>query len=150
MAAVEQGEKLVRIAHVRGLRLARAAADARATAEQADDVAERARAHHAAAAAERLEARRAFEKTPGCSQARLWLDRTIALEASAAAQLADRLARCDLARDAHVEAVRAVGRHQLRSDTIADHRRLAIRARQRVAEDRLEADLPPRRQAGLA
>ncbi|MFA6118022.1 MAG: hypothetical protein WC729_28815 [Sphingomonas sp.] len=142
MAVDPGGPRLAQIARVRGLRLSRAAADALAAAEEAAAALDRARADHAAAIAARAEARQAFTRTPACSQARLWLDHSIALEAGAAAYVAERHMRLDLARDAHGEAFRAVGRHQLRSDTIADHRRAAIRVEQRRVEDRLEADMP--------
>lgn len=144
------GHRLAQVARVRGLRLSRAAAEAHAAAEEAAAALDRARADHAAATAARAEARQAFTRTPACSQARLWLDHSIAIEAGAAAHVAERHMRLDLARDAHGEAVRAVGRHQLRSDTIADHRRATVRVEQRRVEDRLEADMPSQSRAHLS
>ncbi|MGK6354118.1 hypothetical protein ACMGDH_02700 [Sphingomonas sp. DT-207] len=142
MAADRHGATLARVAEIRGRRLTRAAVDARTTAEQAAAAAERAAAERAAAAAVRSEARAAFTASPACIQARVWLDRTIEREAGAIAELADRHARADLAQDAHGVAVRALARHEVRSETIAGHRQTLRRADQRRAEDRAEADAP--------
>lgn len=142
MAVDRHASTLARVAEIRGRRLARAAADARTAVEEAAAAAERARAERAASAVVRAEARAAFTRTPACSQARLWLDRTIAREIGAVADLADRAARMDLAQDAHGMAVRAVARHEIRSETIAGHHQALRRADQRRAEDRAEADAP--------
>lgn len=140
MAADLGGTKLVRVAQVRELRLTRAAAEARSAAEEAALKLRDAVAAHAAAEEILAEARRTFAATPACSQTRLWLDRCIERLAGAAAALADARARCAVADQAHAEAVRAVGRHQIRSDAIASHRRALVRADRRRAEDRAEAD----------
>lgn len=142
MAADRQAATLARVAEIRGRRLARAAGEARAAADETAAAAERARLHRAAATAARGEARQAFTATPACSQARLWLDRTIALEAGAVADMADRAARAELAREAHDAALAAVARHKVRSDTIADHRQALLRTEQRRTEDRAEAEAP--------
>ena len=142
MAADRRGPMLARIAEVRGQRLTRAATEAHEASEAALVAAERARQAREAAAATRQEARAAFVSTPACAQARLWLDRTIAGETGAVAELSDRSARLDLARDAHLHAVGALARHQVRSDVIAAHHRDGVRADQRRAEDRLEAETP--------
>ncbi len=140
MAADRRGPLLVRVAEVRGQRLKRAAAEAHAAAAEALAASERAHRERAAAAALRAEARAAFTASPACAQARLWLDRTIAGEAGAVAELADQAARLDLARDAHGAAVQALTRHEARSDAVADHHRAVVRVDRRLSEDRAEAD----------
>ncbi|UIJ46507.1 hypothetical protein LZK98_06040 [Sphingomonas cannabina] len=140
MAADPGGAKLVRVAQVRELRLTRAATEARAAAEEAALKLNDAQAAHLAARETLAEARRAFAATPACGQTRLWLDRCIERLVGAAAALADARARCTVADQTHAEAVRAVGRHQIRSDAIATHRRALVRADRRRAEDRAEAD----------
>lgn len=142
MAVDRAGLVLTRVAEVRGKRLARAAEEARAEVERADAAAEQARLMRAKALEARTEAREIFTASPACAQARLWLDRTIAREAGAVAQAADRAARLDLARDAHGVAIEAVVRHQIRSEVIAGHQRTLQRAEERRAEDRSEADAP--------
>jgi hypothetical protein len=142
MAVDPHAATLARVAEIRGRRLTRAATDARSAAEQAAAATQRARADRAAAAAARNEARAAFAASPACIQARVWLDRTVEREAGAIAELADRRARADLAQDAHGAAVRALARHEIRSETIAGHRETLRRADQRRAEDRAEADAP--------
>ncbi|MBO9623387.1 MAG: hypothetical protein J7500_11820 [Sphingomonas sp.] len=142
MAVDRQAATLARVAEIRGTRLARAAGETRAAADETAAAAERARMQRAAAATARDEARQAFVATPTCSQARLWLDRTIALEAGATADMADRAARAELAREAHDAALAAVGRHQVRSDTIANHHRALLRTEARRAEDHVEAEAP--------
>ncbi|HVJ02376.1 MAG TPA: hypothetical protein VM662_09350 [Sphingomonas sp.] len=142
MAADRHAATLARVAEIRARRLARAAGEARTAADETAAAADRARRHRAAAATARDEARAAFVATPACGQARLWLDRTIALEAGALADMADRTTRAELARETHEAALAAVARHQVRSDTIADHRRALLRAEQRCTEDRAEAEAP--------
>lgn len=142
MGADRQAATLAGVAEIRGRRLARAATEARSAAEAAAAAVEQARRHSAEAAAARTAAREAFIADPACSQARLWLDRTIAREAGAVAEQADRAARAELARDAHGAALGAVARHDLRSETIAGHRQAQLRADRRRAEDRAEADAP--------
>jgi hypothetical protein len=150
MAADQRGPMLARIADLRERRLAREARDAHGAAEAALAATEHARAKRASAAAARDEARRAFTATPACAQARLWLDRKIAGETGAVARLSDKAAQLDMARDAHGAAVSALGRHQVRSDVIAEHHRGLHRAELRRAEDRLEADAPATRRTRLA
>jgi hypothetical protein len=150
MAADQRGAMLARIADLRGKRLTREANEAHEAAETARLAAERARAERAAAAAARDEARLAFTATPACAQARLWLDRKIAGETSALAQLSDRSAQLDIARDTHGAAIDALARHQVRTDIVAEHHRTLRRAQDRRAEDRIETDAPAPLQARIA
>ncbi|MBB5710898.1 hypothetical protein [Sphingomonas xinjiangensis] len=141
MAADQRGPMLARIAQVKGQRLTRLAGEARSAADLAATETERASAERSAAEAQRSEARSAFNLMPGCPQARLWLDKTIAGEIGAVATLADKVARLDLARDAHGAAVRALDQHRVRSDLLAEHHRGVRRVEGRRAEDRAEADM---------
>lgn len=142
MAADQRGPMLARIAEVRGQRLTRAAAEAHAARTAAEAATERARLEREAAAATRREARALFVGSPACAQARLWLDRTIAGETSAIAELSEQSGRLDLARDSHDHAVGALARHQIRSDAVAGHHQDAVRADRRRSEDRAETDAP--------
>jgi hypothetical protein len=134
--------QLVRIGQVRGQRLTRAAADAREASEEAAAAAERALVAQRLAEQDLADARAAFVADPACRQARLWLDRTIERSLAAAAEVSNRRARLDLAREAQTEAVRAVARHEIRSDAFTAHRKQIAAADRRRAEDRAEADLP--------
>ncbi|MGK6318105.1 hypothetical protein [Sphingomonas sp. DT-204] len=142
MAADLGGAKLVRVAQVRELRLTRAATEARAAADEAALKLAEARTAHVAAEHALADARLAFAATPACRQTRLWLDRCIEHLAGAGAALGDARTRCAVAEQNHAEAIRAVARHQIRSDAIASHRRTLVRADRRRAEDRAEADVP--------
>ena len=93
MAADQRGTMLARIADLRGKRLTREANEAHEAAEAARLAAEQAHAERAVATAARDEARQAFNASPGCAQARLWLDRKIAGETGAVARLSDRSAQ---------------------------------------------------------
>lgn len=134
--------RLTRIAHVRGLRLARAAEDARLAVETATGALEDARTDHATAAKTLAEARIDFARTPACNQTQIWLDHKTADLCLAQTALSDCEANLNIAQSAHAEAVRAVARHQLRSDTIAAHHASLARADRRLAEERAELDAP--------
>jgi len=150
MAADQRGTMLARIADLRGKRLTREANEAHEAAEAARLAAEQAHAERAAAAAARDEDRQAFNATPACAQARLWLDRKIAGETGAVARLSDRSAQLDLARDAHDAALGALARHQVRAEMVAEFHRAVRRAQDRRTEDRIEADAPTPLQARMA
>jgi hypothetical protein len=134
--------RLTRVAHVRGLRLNRAAEDARI-------------AHEAAVAAQQaaqddldrqeqlvVDARGMFGRDPACPQAKLWLTHTTELMGLRAEAVIDAEAELEIAEADRAEAVRAVARHQARSDRIADHHRSLLRTDRLLAETRAELDIP--------
>lgn len=142
MASDPMQTALARIAEIRQRRLAREAAEASRLREAAEAAASAARAAAAVSAAERDEALRLLAGSPACIQARLWRDQSVAREAAAMARLADEVARLDLACDTHGAAVRAVARHETRTEAIAAHHRAAMRVEARRREDMAEADAP--------
>lgn len=134
--------RLTRVAHVRGLRLNRAAEDARL-------------AHNAALAAQNIaqekldrqealvvDARSMFARDPSCPQARLWLTHTTDLMGIRAESMIEAEAAVEIAEADRAEAVRAVARHQARSQRIADHHKSLLRADRVLAETRAELDAP--------
>ena len=134
--------RLTRVAHVRGLRLARAAEAARLEHEAAER--QRDDAHQALARHEALtiEARAMFVHDPACPQARMWLDHSVAQMAARADALIEAESNVDHAARARAEAVHVVARHQVRSDRIAAHHDGLRRIDRLQAEMRAELDVP--------
>jgi hypothetical protein len=139
--------RLTRVAHVRGLRLARAAEDARLTHEAAMAVLDQ--AQEALARQEALvdEARGMFAADPACGQAKLWLEYSNALFGTRADTVIEAESETERAAEARAAAVRAVARHQVRTDRIAAHHAGLLRAEHRLAETRAELDAPIARAA---
>lgn len=134
--------RLTRVAHVRGLRLARAAEEAQ-------------RAHEAAVATHAIameyldrqqdlvcEARAMFARDPACPQGKLWLDHSMTQMGVRAEAVVDAEANVEIAEADRVEAVRAVARHQARSERIGDHHKTLLRADRLQAESLAELDAP--------
>lgn len=137
--------RLTRVAHVRGLRLARAAEDARLAHEAAAAVLDT--AQQALARQEALvdEARGMFVSDPACGQAKLWLDHGKTLMSSRADAVIDAQSNVNAAAEARAVAVRVVARHQVRTDRIAAHHAGLLRAEARLAEIKAELDAPAAR-----
>ena len=134
--------RLTRVAHVRGLRLARAAEEAQ-------------RAHEAAVATHAIameyldrqqdlvcEARAMFARDPACPQGKLWLDHSMTQMGVRAEAVVDAEANVEIAEADRAEAVRAVARHQARSERIADHHKTLLRTDRLQAESLAELDAP--------
>jgi hypothetical protein len=141
--------RLTRIAHVRGLRLTRAAEDARLAHEaavRALDVAQQALARQEALVDE---ARGMFAADPACGQAKLWLEHSNAQMGMRAEAAIEAESDVELAAEARAAAVRAVARHQVRTDRIAAHHAGLLRAEARLAETRAELDAPAARAVQL-
>jgi hypothetical protein len=127
--------RLTRVAHVRGLRLARAAEEAK----QAHD--EAVKTH--VIAVDFLEwqqgnvndARTMFARDPACPQGKLWLDHNLVQLGIRAEAVVNAEANAEIAEAERTEAVRAVARHQARCDRIAEHHKGLLRA------DRLQAEV---------
>ncbi len=134
--------RLTRVAYVRGLRLNRAAEDARLAHEAAVATQD--------AAQERLDrqealvvgARSMFARDPSCPQARLWLTHMTDLMGTRAEAMMEAEAGVEMTEADRAEAVRAVARHQARSDRIADHHNALLRTDRLLAETRAELDAP--------
>lgn len=135
--------RLTRVAHVRGLRLARAIEDAR-------------RAHDAAieahqAATDQLhfqhailgEARAMFAGNPACGQSKLWLDCNARRTDRCNDAVVEATVAIERAVIVRTEAAQAATRHQTRSDRIADHHRALLRTDRLQAEIVAERDAPP-------
>jgi hypothetical protein len=134
--------RLTRVAHVRGLRLARAAEDAQ-------------RAHIAAIATHATavdfldrqqmlvcDARTMFARDPACPQSKLWLDHSVTQMGVRAEAVLEAEANVEIAEADRAEAVRAVARHQARSDRIAAHHKSLLRADRLQAETMAELEAP--------
>jgi hypothetical protein len=137
--------RLTRIAHVRGLRLTRAAEDARLAHEAAAralDVAQQALARQEALVDE---ARGMFAADPACGQGKLWLEHSNAQMGVRAEAAIEAESDVELAAEVRAAAVRAVARHQVRTDRIAAHHAGLLRAEARLAETRAELDAPAAR-----
>jgi hypothetical protein len=137
--------RLTRVAHVRGLRLTRAAEDARLAHEAAASVLDT--AQQALARQEALvdEARGMFAADPACGQAKLWLEYSNAQLGSRADPVIEAEEEVEVAVEARAAAVRAVARHQVRTDRIAAHHAGLLRAEARMAEMRAELEAPAAR-----
>jgi hypothetical protein len=137
--------RLTRVAHVRGLRLARTAEEARLAHEAAAsalDLAQQALARQEALVDE---ARGMFAADPVCGQAKLWLEHSNAQMGSRAEAVIEAESEVELAMEARAAAVRAVARHQVRTDRIAAHHAGLLRAEARMAETRAELEAPAAR-----
>ncbi len=134
--------RLKRVAHVRGLRLNRAAEDARIAHEAAMVAQEAAQAHLDRQEQLVVDARGMFAQDPACPQAKLWLTHTSELMVVRAEAVIDADAELEIAEADRAAAVRAVARHQARSDRIADHHKSLLRADRLLAETRSELDAP--------
>ncbi len=134
--------RLTRVAHVRRLRLARAAEEAQ-------------RAHDAALATHATameyldrqqvlvsDARDMFARDPACPQGKLWLDHSITQRGVRAEAVINAEANVEIAEADRVDAVRAVARHQARSDRISEHHKGLLRADRLQAEALAELDAP--------
>jgi hypothetical protein len=134
--------RLTRVAHVRGLRLNRAAEEARLVHAAATATRGAAQAHLDRQEQLVVDARGMFARDPACPQAKLWLTHTTELMGLRAEAVIDAEAELEIAEADRAEAVRAVARHQARSDRIADHHRSLVRADRLLAETRAELDIP--------
>jgi hypothetical protein len=134
--------RLTRVAHVRGLRLNRAAEEARLVRAAATATRGAAQAHLDRQEQLVVDARGMFARDPACPQAKLWLTHTTELMGLRAEAVIDAEAELEIAEADRAEAVRAVARHQARSDRIADHHRSLVRADRLLAETRAELDIP--------
>ena len=134
--------RLTRVAHVRGLRLARAAEEAQLAHEAALAI--------LAAASDYLDrqqvlvadARTMFARDPACAQAKIWLEHSMTQMGVRAEAIVEAEANVEIAEAERAEAVRAVARHQARSDRIADHHKSLLRADRLQAEVIAELDAP--------
>jgi hypothetical protein len=137
--------RLTRVAHVRGLRLTRAAEDARLAHEAAASALDG--AQQALARQEALvdEARGMFAADPVCGQAKLWLEHSNAQMGSRVEAVIEAESEVEPAMEARAAAVRAVARHQVRTDRIAAHHAGLLRAEARMAETRAELEAPAAR-----
>lgn len=134
--------RLTRIAHVRGVRLTRAAEDARLAHEAASralDMAQQALTRQEALVDE---ARAMFSADPGCGQAKLWLEHSNVQMGARAEAVIEAESEVEMAGQVRAAAVRAVARHQVRTDRIATHHAGLLRAEQRLAETKAELDAP--------
>ncbi len=142
--------RLTRVAQVRGLRLARAAEKAQCAHESA--IATHATAFDYLDRQQALvcDARTMFARDPACPQGKLWLDHSIAQMGVRAEAVIDAEANVEIAEADRAEAVRAVARHQARSDRISEHHKSLLRADRLQAEAIAELDAPAAaRAAGL-
>lgn len=145
MADKEGIIRLTRVAHVRGLRLTRAAEEARLAHEvlaAALDTAQQALARQEALADE---ARGMFAADPACGQAKLWLEHSHTQMSVRAEGVIEAKSEVEIAAEARAAAVCAVARHQVRTDRIAAHHTGLLRAEARMAEMRAELDAPATR-----
>ena len=83
-----------------------------------------------------------FARDPACPQGKLWLDHSMTQMGVRAEAVVDAEANVEIAEADRVEAVRAVARHQARSERIADHHKTLIRADRLQAESLAELDAP--------
>jgi hypothetical protein len=134
--------RLTRIAHVRGLRLNRAAEDARIAHEASVAAQEIAQQNLDRQQALVVDARGMFARDPGCPQAKLWLTHTTDLMGTRAEAMIEADADVEIAEADRAEAVRAVARHMARSDRIAQHHESLLRTDRLLAETRAELDAP--------
>ena len=137
--------RLKRVAHVRGLRLTRAAEDARVAHERAASALDTAQQAFARQEALTDEARRMFAADPVCAQAKLWLEHSNALMGMRADAVIEAQSEVGLAAETRAAAVRAVARHQVRTDRIAAHHAGLLRAETRLAETKAELEAPAAR-----
>ncbi len=139
--------RLTRISHVRGLRLARAAEEA----QQAHDTA--VKTHRTALdfldwqQVNVNDARAVFARDPACPQGKLWLDHSVAQLGVRADTVINAEANVEITEAERTEAVRAVARHQARSDRIAEHHKSLLRADRLQAEALAELDMPAKGRA---
>lgn len=142
--------RLTRVAEVRGLRLNRAAEAAQlahAAALAAQDVAQENLDRQEQLV---VDARGMFARDPSCPQAKLWLTHTTELMGIRAEAVIEAESEAEIAEAARAEAIRAVARHQARSERIADHHRSLLRKDRLHAETLAELDAPAgMRQAAL-
>jgi predicted O-linked N-acetylglucosamine transferase (SPINDLY family) len=135
--------RLTRVAHVRGLRLSRAATDARVAHETAVSAQQKAQDRLDRQEQHVVEARAMFARNPACPQARLWLTHSTELMGRHAEAMMDAEAETETTEATRAEAVRAVARHQARSERIAEHHKSLLRAHRLSAETLAEIDAPP-------
>lgn len=134
--------RLTRVAQVRGLRLTRAAEHARLTHEAAMIALDQAQQALARQEALAHEARAMFVADPSCGQAKLWREHSRALVGARAEAVIEAKSDAERTAEARAAAVRAVARHQVRTDRIAAHHAGLLRAEQRLSETRAERDAP--------
>jgi hypothetical protein len=134
--------RLTRVAHVRGLRLNRAAETARLAHEAAINAQDVAQAKLDRQEQLVVDARGMFARDPACPQAKLWLKHTTELMSVRAEAVMEAESDAEIAEANRAEAVRAVARHQVRSERIADHHRARLCADRLQAETLAEIDAP--------
>ncbi len=134
--------RLTRIAGVRGLRLERAAAQARIDADGAAAMLRAAEEQARLAGTVHADALASFAATPGCKQAQFWRQHASDARIVAQTALADARAEAEFARLRLSKAVQAVARHVVRTDTIAAHHHVLARAERLQAEIKAEIDMP--------
>ena len=134
--------RLTRVAHVRGLRLARAAEEAQCAHEAALAILATASDYLDRQQVLVADARAMFARDPASPQGKLWLDHNVSQLGVRAEAVIDAEANAEIAEAERAEAVRAVARHQARSDRIADHHKSLLRADRLQAEVIAELDAP--------
>ena len=134
--------RLTRVAHVRGLRLARAADEAKCTHEAALAILAAASDYRDRQQVLVADARTMFARDPACPQAKLWLEHNMTQMGVRAEAVIEAEANVEIAGAERADAVRAVARHQARRDRIADHHKSLLRADRLQAEVIAELDAP--------
>ena len=134
--------RLTRVALVRGLRLARAAEEAQLAHEAALAILATASDYLDRQQVLVAEARTMFARDPACAQAKLWLEHSMTQMGVRAEAIVEAEANVEIAEAERADAVRAVARHQARSDRIADHHKSLLRADRLQAEVIAELDAP--------
>jgi hypothetical protein len=136
-------DRLMRIAHVRGVRLARTAETARRVHDAAVDANEAARQAFDRQQQHATNARALFATDPACPQAKLWLTHTAALRDSRAQAASEAADEADAAASRRAAAVSDVLRHDARARAITERRRQSAKAERMIAETAAERDAPP-------
>lgn len=134
--------RLTRVAHVRRLRLSRAAEDARIAHEIAMEAQNRAQASLDRQERHVVEARTMFANDPACPQAKLWLAHSAELMGIRAEAVIEAESESEIAEAERAEAILALARHEARSERIAEHHKTLLRADRLHAETLAEIDAP--------
>lgn len=133
-------KQLQRVAHVRGIRLARAAEDARMAHENAEAELEYASDAKHNQDAKLNHAKTFFATNPACEQSRIWLSHNVSKSGECAEAVDDARYSVDQTAAQRAEAVRAVAKHDVRSEQLKAHHASLRRAEVRLAENRAELD----------
>lgn len=141
MSTKQAVKQLQRVAHVRGIRLARAAKDARAAHENAEASLEYAHQAKRDQDIQLTDAKSFFAHNPACEQNRIWLEHNVSKAGQCAEAVDDARYTVDETAAERAEAVRAVAKHDVRSDQLNAHHTSLRRAEVRMAENRAELDV---------